>query len=109
MNQGTERIPEEASGNWGKLVQRHRETVAARGAEVPFGFALRVAARWREDRAREILQVWERVSLRAAFASSAAVLVVAGLSAFREQGMAAEEELIPVMETRAEEMEWLLL
>jgi hypothetical protein len=99
---------EGTQGSWAKLTERHRVATAQQPVEAPFGFALRVAARWREDRSREIAAAWERMSFRAAFASSLVALVVAGLAGFWEQAMAADEELIPVLETRADETEWLL-
>lgn len=108
MNGNTGKILEEASGAWSRLAQRHQLETRGRETDVPPGFATRVAARWRECRAREILAVWERISLRAAFASSAVVVVVVAFSLPREQALAADEDLIPVMEAGAEEMEWLL-
>ncbi len=99
---------EETQGTWAKLAERHRVDQAVRPEEAPFGFALRVAARWREDRSREIAAAWERMSFRAAFASSFIALVVAGLATYREQALAGDEGLFPVLETRAEETEWLL-
>lgn len=108
MNRTTGKILEEASGAWRRLAELYQLETRGREAGVPPGFATRVAARWRECRAREILAVWERISLRAAFASSAVVVVVVAFSLPREQALAADEHLIPVMEAGPEEMEWLL-
>jgi len=93
---------------WARLAERHRQESAGLDSAVPFGFAVRVAARWRELRAGEVYAAWERLSLRAALGSSVVALVVAGFSFQWERAMTGEEEFIMVPASGGEETEWLL-
>ena len=93
---------------WAKIAGTHRGVTAARDVAAPFGFATRVSARWRELRAGEVYAAWERLSLRAALASSVVALVVAGFSFQWERTMIQDEELMMIPAYGGDETEWLL-
>jgi hypothetical protein len=84
-------------GSWTGLANRHRRSNEHREDAAPFGFSARVAAQWREIRRGEVFAAWERLSWRAALASSVVAVVVAGFSFHWEQTAAPDAD------------EWMLL
>jgi hypothetical protein len=68
----------EPKDNWQKLVHLARQAPQPAKAEVPFGFATRVAARWAagEPAAPTAWEVWEQFSLRGLVLAGALMVVV---------------------------------
>lgn len=64
--------------NWQKLARLARQAPKTGAAEVPFGFATRVAARWAagETPAPSAWEVWEQFSLRSLVVAGALVVAV---------------------------------
>jgi len=69
----------EPKDNWQKLARLARQAPQPGAAEVPFGFATRVAARWAssESPAPSAWEVWEQFSLRGLMLASVLVVAVA--------------------------------
>jgi len=68
----------EPKDNWQKLARLARQAPQSGAAEVPFGFATRVTARWAggESTAPSAWEVWEQFSLRGLVLAGALMVAV---------------------------------
>ena len=93
---------------WARLARAHQESTAEREAAMPYGFAVQVAARWREIRRNEVFAAWERLSLRAALASSLVAVIVACVSLQSEPAGAEEDDWGVMTDSGGAEPEFFL-
>ena len=96
-NHSSEPSPDRSEA-WPRIAEaaRHSQSGEAGDEAAPYGFATRVASRWRELREDTIFRAWQRWSLRTACGTTALFVAVAMFHLRSAPVASADEILLPI-------------